>query len=102
MGLRLEAHPAFLKSMIRYDADHSAGDRDLGPSKEGGHKMTVVNKQQAEGKFDKAKGEVKEVAGKAIGDEQLEAEGAFDKVKGNIKEGVGNVKEAVREATDGD
>jgi len=64
--------------------------------------MAVVNKQQAEGKFDKAKGEVKEVAGKAIGDEQLEAEGAWDKVKGNVKEGVGNVKEAVREATDGD
>jgi uncharacterized protein YjbJ (UPF0337 family) len=78
------------------------GDSNPGPSKEGGNKMTVVNKQQAEGKFDKAKGEVKEVAGKAIGDEQLEAEGAFDKVKGNIKEGVGNVKEAVREATDGD
>jgi uncharacterized protein YjbJ (UPF0337 family) len=75
---------------------------DLRPSKEGGHQMAAMNKQQAEGKFDKAKGEVKEVAGKAVGNERLEAEGALDKVKGNVKEGVGNVKEAVREATDGD
>jgi uncharacterized protein YjbJ (UPF0337 family) len=48
------------------------------------------------GKTDEVKGEVKEKAGQATGDENLEAEGKGDKMKGNLKQGVEKVKDAFK------
>ena len=45
-----------------------------------------------------AKGAVKEVAGKALGDSKLVAEGKSDKVEGKIQNAVGGLKDAVRDA----
>ena len=49
---------------------------------------------KAEGKMDRAKGNVKEGVGKVTDDESLEAEGRKDQAKGSAKEAVGNEKDA--------
>jgi uncharacterized protein YjbJ (UPF0337 family) len=49
---------------------------------------------------EKAKGAVKETAGKVIGDEKLKAKGKADKAKGASRKVAGDVKERVREYED--
>lgn len=60
----------------------------------------AVNKDQAKGALEKAKGSVKETVGKAVGSEKMQAEGAADKAAGTAQKGVGNVKEAAKDAVD--
>jgi len=60
----------------------------------------MANKEQAEGRYDRARGRVKEAAGDLTGDNELKAEGMADRAKGTIKESVGNVKKAINNATD--
>jgi uncharacterized protein YjbJ (UPF0337 family) len=45
---------------------------------------------------EKAKGKVKEGAGKATGNESLEAEGHADQAKGSLKNAGENVKDAFK------
>jgi uncharacterized protein YjbJ (UPF0337 family) len=52
-----------------------------------------------EGKWDEAKGDAKEAAGKATGDEELEAEGKKDQALGEGKQGWEKLKEAADDAT---
>ena len=52
------------------------------------------------GTADKVKGTVKEVAGKATGDQRLEAEGKTDKIKGNVKNAASDAKEAAKGVRD--
>lgn len=54
-----------------------------------------MNEDKAEGKFDKAKGDVKQEVGNLTGDESTKAEGTWDKIKGGAKEAIGDVKDAV-------
>jgi uncharacterized protein YjbJ (UPF0337 family) len=49
-------------------------------------------RDKVEGKVHRAKGHIKEVAGKATGDESLEAEGKVEKASGKTQEKVGEVK----------
>ena len=42
-------------------------------------------------------GQVKESAGKALGDEKLKREGQTDRVKGKVENTVGGVKDALRD-----
>ena len=58
-----------------------------------------MNKQQIQGAAQKAKGAVKEAAGKAVGNNKLRAKGAADKVVGAAKKAAGDVKAAVHKAT---
>jgi uncharacterized protein YjbJ (UPF0337 family) len=44
----------------------------------------------------KVKGQFKEAAGRATGDERLEAEGRADKTKANLKQAAEKVKDAFR------
>jgi uncharacterized protein YjbJ (UPF0337 family) len=60
--------------------------------------MGLPNKDEVEGKFDQAKGAVKENVGDAIGDRDMEAEGAADRAKGNLQEGYGEAKRKVGDA----
>jgi uncharacterized protein YjbJ (UPF0337 family) len=57
-----------------------------------------MNKHQVEGRVDQAKGKVKEVAGRVVGNESLEAEGLADQVKGKTQSGYGDAKEGVKDA----
>jgi uncharacterized protein YjbJ (UPF0337 family) len=56
--------------------------------------------ERIEGKWDKAKGKVKEAAGDLTDDEDLEREGKKDQLKGAGEEAVGHVKEAARSVKD--
>lgn len=51
---------------------------------------------KAKNKAEELKGSTKETAGKATGDESLEAEGRSDKAKGNIKQGGEKIKDAAK------
>jgi uncharacterized protein YjbJ (UPF0337 family) len=54
--------------------------------------MKSSTKDEAEGKFHKAKGKVKEVAGKLSDNPTLEAEGTSEKIAGKVQEKIGQVK----------
>lgn len=57
-----------------------------------------MNRDQIKGAAKDMKGSVKEAAGKATGDRQLEAKGAAEKTMGKIQKGVGDMKDAARNA----
>ena len=55
----------------------------------------MPNRDEMEGKYNQAKGSVKEGLGRLTGDEEMEAEGTADKMKGNLQEGWGGTKRKV-------
>ena len=57
--------------------------------------MGTPNRDEIEGKYEQAKGSVKEGFGRITGDEEMEAEGAGDKLKGDLQEGWGGTKRKV-------
>ncbi len=59
-----------------------------------------MDREHVKGAGDKAKGAIKETAGKVMGDKKLESEGKFDKAKGDAHKAVGDAKDAVRKATE--
>jgi uncharacterized protein YjbJ (UPF0337 family) len=59
-----------------------------------------MNKDRIQGSAEQAKGKVKEVAGKVVGDSKLETEGKADQAAGKIQNTVGGLKDAVKEAVD--
>ena len=54
-----------------------------------------MNKDQIVGSATEAKGAVKEMAGKAIGDAKLESAGKIDKLWGRIQNAFGGLKNAL-------
>ena len=60
--------------------------------------MGLPNNDEVEGKFDQAKGSVKETVGRAINDRDLEDEGRGDKTGGKVQEGFGKARRKVGEA----
>ncbi len=60
----------------------------------------MPNEDQVKGKWDQAKGTVKETVGRAIGDDDMESSGQTDQIKGNVREGYGDVKDTVEDAAD--
>jgi uncharacterized protein YjbJ (UPF0337 family) len=56
----------------------------------------IVEKDRIKGSAGQAKGAVKEVAGKVLGDKKLQTEGKADKAAGKVKNAVGGLKDAVR------
>ncbi len=55
----------------------------------------MADKDRVEGSMTKMKGNVKEGAGKALGDSKLEGEGKMDKVKGKVQNAAGGIKDAL-------
>jgi uncharacterized protein YjbJ (UPF0337 family) len=60
--------------------------------------MGLPNKDEVQGKWDQAKGAVKENVGRAIDDKEMESEGAADRASGNVQEGFGTARRKVGEA----
>ncbi len=60
-----------------------------------------MDREHVRGVADKAKGAIKDAAGKLTGDKELQAEGKFDKAKGDVHNAIGNAKDAARNAIDG-
>ena len=55
-----------------------------------------MDKDRTEGLIDKAKGAVKDLAGKLTGDSKLQAEGKVDKASGTVQNAVGGAKDALK------
>jgi uncharacterized protein YjbJ (UPF0337 family) len=62
--------------------------------------MSVPNKDEMEGKWEQAKGWVKDKAGEATNDRDLEAEGEAQNAGGHAQESWGKVKRGVGDAVD--
>ena len=56
-----------------------------------------MDREHVKGVADKAKGSIKEGAGKISGDKKLESEGKADKAKGSAHKAAGDVKDAGRD-----
>lgn len=56
-----------------------------------------MNKEQFKGRFEEAKGAVKEATGKMTGNEELEIKGQVQKQAGKVQAGVGDVEEEVKD-----
>jgi uncharacterized protein YjbJ (UPF0337 family) len=57
-----------------------------------------MDREHVKGAADKAKGAIKDTAGKITGDRELQTEGKIDKAKGAAHNALGDVKDAVRKA----
>jgi uncharacterized protein YjbJ (UPF0337 family) len=57
-----------------------------------------MNKDQVEGRLDQAKGKVKEVTGKVVGNEKLESKGVVEQASGKVQSTYGDAKEKAKEA----
>ncbi len=55
-----------------------------------------MDKEHLKGAADKAKGAIKDTAGKMTGDKGMQAEGKMDKAKGDIHNTLGDAKDAAR------
>ena len=62
--------------------------------------MSAPNKDEVEGKFEQAKGWVKDKAGEVTGNERLEAEGEAQNAAGHGQESWGKLKSGVGDAVD--
>ncbi len=55
-----------------------------------------MDKDRLKGSAEQAKGAVKEVVGKLLGDKKLETEGKTEKVAGKVQNAVGGLKDTLR------
>jgi len=60
--------------------------------------MGLPNRDEIEGKLDQAKGTTKETVGRVLDDGELEAEGRADRAGGDLQEGYGKARRKVGEA----
>lgn len=60
-----------------------------------------MNKDQAKGRLEVAKGKAKEVAGKVVGNDKLEVKGRVQKNSGKAQAAYGDLKEDARDAAKG-
>lgn len=58
----------------------------------------MYNKDEVKGKWEQAKGSVKDKFGEATGDKDMEAEGEVQNAEGEVQEGWGKTKRKVSEA----
>jgi uncharacterized protein YjbJ (UPF0337 family) len=58
-----------------------------------------MDKHQFKGRMHKAKGKVKEVTGRAIGNDKMEHEGKLEHAKGSVQKAYGDLKSDVKKAT---
>ena len=55
-----------------------------------------MNGDRMKGSLKETKGNIKEAAGKALGDEKLKREGQADQVEGKVQNVVGRMKDALK------
>ena len=55
-----------------------------------------MDREHVKGAADKAKGAIKDAAGKVTGDKELQTEGKLDKAKSDAHDLAGDLKDAVR------
>lgn len=57
-----------------------------------------MDREHVKGAADKAKGAIKDAAGKLAGDQELQTKGKADKAKGKLHDAAGDAKDAFRKA----
>ena len=57
-----------------------------------------MDQDRMKGSLKQAKGNIKEAAGKATGDEKLKREGQSDQVEGKVQNVVGGIKDSIKDA----
>jgi uncharacterized protein YjbJ (UPF0337 family) len=62
--------------------------------------MSILNKDEVDGKWEQTKGYVKDKAGEVTGDRSLEAEGEAQRAGGEAQETWGKFKRGVSDAVD--
>jgi uncharacterized protein YjbJ (UPF0337 family) len=62
--------------------------------------MAIFNNDEVKGKWEQAKGTVKDKAGELTGNDRLEAEGEAQRAGGEVQEGWGKVKRDVSNAVE--
>ena len=55
-----------------------------------------MDKDRIEGSATQVKGSVKQVIGKAVGDNKLQSDGEADKATGKVQNAVGGLKDALK------
>lgn len=60
--------------------------------------MGIPNRQEVQGKYEAAKGAVKENVGRVIDDKEMEGKGAAERDAGDVRNQVGKIKRKVGEA----
>jgi len=60
----------------------------------------MADNDRVKGKSNQGMGSVKEMAGKATGNERLESEGAAQKTKGKVEDTAGRAKDKVKDIAD--
>jgi uncharacterized protein YjbJ (UPF0337 family) len=66
------------------------------------HNLTeenIMDKDQVKGEMHKAKGKVKEVTGRTIGNDEMERDGKIEHAKGTVQKAYGDLKSDVKKAT---
>ena len=58
-----------------------------------------INKDQVKGRVNEVKGNIKELAGKVVGNEKLETKGKVQKIVGSAQAKFGDVKKDVKDLT---
>ncbi|QDF97091.1 general stress protein CsbD [Azoarcus sp. DD4] len=61
-----------------------------------------MNKDQTQGRIEEAKGKVKEVVGKVVGNEELEQEGKIQKIGGKVQAQLGDLKDDIKKVIKGE
>jgi uncharacterized protein YjbJ (UPF0337 family) len=56
-----------------------------------------MNKDQVQGRVEEAKGKIKEVTGRTVGNPDLEDRGTIQKVGGTVQKTFGDVKQDVKD-----
>ena len=62
--------------------------------------MHMWNKDERQGKIDRAKGKVKQAVGDLTNNDDLKAEGRKDEASGHVQETVGQIRRTTGEAID--
>ena len=63
------------------------------------YEEAVMNKDQVKGRIEKAKGQVRELAGMIAGNRTLEREGRIGKTLGSVQARYGDLKESRQKGT---
>jgi uncharacterized protein YjbJ (UPF0337 family) len=58
-----------------------------------------MDREHVKGTAEKAKGTIKDTAGKVTGDKKLQSEGKLDKAKGSAHNVAGDIKDTVKESS---
>jgi uncharacterized protein YjbJ (UPF0337 family) len=86
-----------LRSLFGHKIRTSQGSFRCHPEKHNKWRVPFMDREHIKGTAEKAKGSIKDTAGKVSGDKKLQSEGKLEKAKGSAHNVAGDIKDAVKE-----